>query len=60
MQNEFDDMLRKGLVSTSSSWIERAVQQKSSRLTVGLAHSKVLTYDRLDRAVCWIPKQILN
>jgi hypothetical protein len=45
----FAEMLKKGLISTSSLWIERAVAVKSTRLSVGIAYSKVLCYDRLDR-----------
>lgn len=57
MQNLFDN---KRLVPTPSTWIERAVQQKHPRLILGIAHSKVLTYDRLDRITVWLPKQIWN
>jgi hypothetical protein len=45
----FEEMLKKGLVSTSSLWIERAIAGKSNRLALGIAHSRLLTYDRLDR-----------
>jgi hypothetical protein len=44
-----EEMVRKGLVSTSSTWIEKAVEQRNSRLSVGIAASMVLAYDRVDR-----------
>ena len=37
------DMVDKGLASTTSTWIQRAVQQKNDRLTVNLASSVLLT-----------------
>ncbi len=47
----FEHMVKKGLVSTSSLWIEKAVDQKNQRLHLDLAWSKLLVYDRLDRSV---------
>ena len=47
----FEHMVKKGLVSTSSLWIEKAVDQKNQRLHLDLAWSKLLVYDRLDRNV---------
>jgi hypothetical protein len=44
-----DEMVRRGLASTSSTWIEKAVEQRNPRLTIGIAASMVLSYDRLDR-----------
>jgi len=44
----FQDMLKTGLVSTSSCWIERAAEQKNPKLTLELANSTLLNYDRLD------------
>ena len=44
-----NDMIDKGLASTSSSWIERAVKQKHDRMTVDLASSVLLTYDDWDK-----------
>ncbi len=44
-----EEMIRKGLVSTDSTWIERAVEQRNSRLSVGVASSTLLSYDRIDR-----------
>lgn len=47
----FYDMLKRGLVCTSHSWIERAVAQKNHKMTVGLAHSIQLIYDDLDKVL---------
>jgi hypothetical protein len=44
-----EDMIRKGLASTSNTWIELAVQRKHPRLSVGIACSMLLTYDLVDR-----------
>ncbi|MFC2014342.1 hypothetical protein ACFLU8_05720 [Chloroflexota bacterium] len=52
------DMVDKRLVSTTSSWIERAVEQKNDRMTVDLASSVLLTYDDLDKIL--LQRQILN
>ena len=46
-----EDMIDKGLASTSNSWIERAVKQKNNRLTVSLASSVLLTYDDWDKFI---------
>ena len=43
-----EEMIRKGLASTSSTWLEIAVQQKNPRLSIGIASSKMLFYDRMD------------
>ena len=53
-----NDMVDKGLASTTSSWIERAVEQKNDRLTVGLASSVLLRYSELDKLI--LQRQILN
>ena len=45
------DMIDKGLASTTSSWIERAVQQKNNRMTVELASSVLLTYSDWDEII---------
>jgi hypothetical protein len=45
----FYEMLEKGLISTGSLWIQRAIAQKNPKLAIGIAHSKLLTIDRLDR-----------
>jgi len=44
----FRSMMKTGLVSTSNCWIERAVEQKHPLLTLELANSTLLHYDRLD------------
>ena len=46
-----NDMIDKGLASTSNSWIERAVQQKNDKMTVNLASSVLLTYDEWDKII---------
>jgi len=46
-----NDMINKGLASTTSSWIERAVQQKNDRMTVDLASSVLLTYSDWDKII---------
>jgi hypothetical protein len=58
MEEIFRDMLRKRLVSTSKSWIERAVEQKHPRMTIDLANSTLLVYDGLQKAL--VPDQLLN
>ena len=49
MDEWLNEMIDKGLASTSSSWIERAVEQKNDRMTVDLASSVLLTYDDWDK-----------
>ena len=44
----FESMVKTGLVSTSNCWIERATEQKNPRLTLELACSHLLVYDRFD------------
>jgi hypothetical protein len=44
-----EEMQSKGLASTGSSWLERAIRQKNPALTIGVAASQLLVYDRLDR-----------
>ncbi|HEY77636.1 MAG TPA: hypothetical protein G4O09_00800 [Dehalococcoidia bacterium] len=55
MNNNIDkwlsDMIDKGLASTSHSWIQRAVEQKNSRMTVNLASSVLLTYSDWDKII---------
>jgi hypothetical protein len=48
LDNFFEDMLRRGLVSTSNSWIEKAIEQKNPRMPISIAASKLLVYDVLD------------
>jgi hypothetical protein len=47
----FDDMLKKGLISTGNFWIERAIDEKNARLPIGIANSRLLTYDQIDRNI---------
>lgn len=49
IENLFNQMLTKGLVSTSNHWIERATELKNPRLTLDLASSAILCYDQLDK-----------
>ena len=62
MNNNIDkwlnDMIDKGLASTTSSWIERAVQQKNDRMTVNLASSVLLTYSDWDKII--LERQTFN
>lgn len=44
----YKEMLEKGFISTSSSWLERAIEQKHPRLPLSIASSKLLTYDKID------------
>ncbi len=55
MNNLFDDMLKRGLISCSNSWIERVVEAKNPKLTVYLANSRVYYLDRLDRIITQSP-----
>ena len=52
------DMVDKGLASTTSSWIQRAVQQKNDRMTVNLASSVLITYSDWDKII--LQRQTLN
>jgi hypothetical protein len=42
------DMEIKGLASTASDWIRRAVIEKPSRINLALATTAILVYDRID------------
>ena len=53
-----NDMIEKGLVSTTGSWIERAVEQKNDRMTVNLASSVLITYNDWDKII--LQRQTLN
>jgi hypothetical protein len=46
-----DEMVRRGLASTSNHWIEMAIRDRNPRLSVGIASSKVLVYDKIDRRI---------
>ena len=52
------DMIDKGLASTTSSWIERAVEQRNDRLTVNIASSVPIRYSDLD--IVLLQRLILN
>lgn len=62
MNNKIDkwlsDMVDKGLASTTRSWIQRAVEQKNSRMTVNLASSVLLTYSDWDKII--LQRQTFN
>jgi hypothetical protein len=47
----FEDMVNKGLVSTSSSWLVKAIEQKHTRLPIAIANSRLLFYDQYDRNI---------
>ena len=51
INNLFTKMVKKGLVSTSNLWIEKATEQKNPRLTLDLAYSTPLLYDSLDKTL---------
>lgn len=44
----FEEMLKRGFISTSNTWIEKAIEQKNARFPIGIAYSKLLIYDKLD------------
>jgi hypothetical protein len=52
------DMVDKGLASITRSWIQRAVEQKNSRMTVNLASSVLLTYSDWDKII--LQRQTFN
>ena len=47
----FHDMVEKGLACTSRTWIERAIRQRHPKMKLNLAHSMLLIYDELDKAL---------
>jgi hypothetical protein len=51
MEEIFREMLTKQLVSTSGSWIKRAVEQRHPKMTLELANSILLVYDWLQKAL---------
>jgi len=55
IETVFEEMLQKGLLSTGSSWIEKAAAQKSASLPLSIAQSQLLTYDLLDRCIANLP-----
>ena len=58
MNELFSDMLSKGLASTSSTWIEREVQQRNLKLMVLVAATRLFRLDEWD--VIMLRKQALN
>jgi hypothetical protein len=52
------DMVDKGLASITRSWIQGAVEQKNSRMTVNLASSVLLTYSDWDKII--LQRQTFN
>jgi hypothetical protein len=48
IEDIFQTMMKTGLVSTSNCWIEKAVEQKHPLMTLELANSTLLNYDRMD------------
>jgi hypothetical protein len=50
----FTEMQNKGLASTANYWLERAILEKNPALSVGIANSRLLVYDRLDRCVVFL------
>lgn len=50
------EMQSKGLASTGNQWLEIAVRQKNPALTIGVAATKLLCYDCLDRHLSLISK----
>ncbi len=51
MEGLFSDMIRKGLVATSSTWLEKAVEQRHPRVSIGLASSQRLHYDKIEKMI---------
>jgi hypothetical protein len=49
--HEFDRIMKKNTVADCPLWLQKAVEQKSSRVTVELANSKLLTFDTLDKKI---------
>ena len=48
IENLFNEMVKKGLASTGSSWIHRASAQRNPHLTVEVANSFPLVYEVWD------------
>jgi hypothetical protein len=48
-RNDEDIRLKKYSIVTEKDWLIRAVEQKHPHLTVGVAYSEPLVYDRVDR-----------
>jgi hypothetical protein len=54
--NFFEEMLKKGLVTTGNTWIEKAIEQKNARMLVSIASSRLLVYDALDLKLLMLGK----
>ena len=50
------DKIKGELVSDTPHWLQKAVQQKYPRLTLGLANSILLVYDELDKKLLSLTK----
>ena len=50
----FNEMLKMGLVTTSSHWIQSAVDQRNPKLTLDLVRSYPLVYEVWDRRLAQI------
>jgi hypothetical protein len=51
MYRIFEDMFKRGLISSSSFWIEKAIEQRHHRLPLGIAYSRLLMLDSIDRKI---------
>lgn len=52
----FDEMVEMGLISTGNLWIKIAIEQKSTRLPLAIASSRLLSYDQIDRKLASLMK----
>jgi hypothetical protein len=57
MYRIFEDMFKRGLISSSNYWIEKAIAQRHTRLPLGIAYSRLLVFDRLDRKMIKLTSQ---
>jgi hypothetical protein len=52
-ENEIDRIIEKTLKNrldtSSNAWLMRAIEQKNSHLTIGVANSELLVFDQIDR-----------
>ena len=39
------------LISLGNQWLEMAIEQRNTRLSLALAYSRFLTFDRMDRRI---------
>jgi hypothetical protein len=47
----FEDLVERGLVSTSNAWIKKAIEQRHNNLSLAIANSRLLVYDKFDRNI---------